>query len=98
MSNEYRDMLLEQLYEEGLDKGMSDEEAHEYACQRAEQMGYHESNYTYLWSLTKMAAKTAYRSLLRRKNGMSLLSPTKTLEGMSKLTKKLVTSPRLKKE
>ena len=39
MSNEYRDMLLEQLYEEGLDKCMSDDEAHEYACQRAEQMG-----------------------------------------------------------
>ena len=39
MSNEYRDILLLQLYEEALDKGMSDEDAHEYACQRAEQMG-----------------------------------------------------------
>lgn len=40
MSNEYREILLEQLYEEGLEKlGMTDDEAHEYACQRAEQMG-----------------------------------------------------------
>ena len=31
MSNEYRDVLLENLYLEAIDKGMSDEEAQEYS-------------------------------------------------------------------
>ena len=31
MSNEYRDVLLENLYLEAIDKGMSEEEAQEYA-------------------------------------------------------------------
>lgn len=39
MSNEYREILLEQLYLEALEKGMTDEEAHAYAERRCEQYG-----------------------------------------------------------
>lgn len=39
MSNEYRDILLEQLYLEALEKGMTDKEAQAYAEQRCEMYG-----------------------------------------------------------
>jgi len=39
MSNHYNETLLEQLFEEALDLGMPDEEAEQYAVERAEQLG-----------------------------------------------------------
>jgi hypothetical protein len=39
MSNHYNETLLEQLFEEALDLGMSDEDAEQYAIERAEQLG-----------------------------------------------------------
>mgnify|MGYP001169277041 FL=1 len=39
MSNHYNEALLEQLFEEALDLGMSDAEAEQYAIERAEQLG-----------------------------------------------------------
>ena len=39
MSNHYNETLLEQLFEEALDLGMSEEDAEKYAIERAEQLG-----------------------------------------------------------
>ena len=39
MSNHHNETLLEQLFEEALDLGMSDEDAEQYAIERAEQLG-----------------------------------------------------------
>ena len=39
MSNEYRDVLLENLYLEAIDKGMTDEEAEQYANEESEKYG-----------------------------------------------------------
>tara|TARA_S200002703_G_C3792744_1_gene244693 strand:+ start:593 stop:733 length:141 start_codon:yes stop_codon:yes gene_type:complete len=39
MSNEYRDALLENLYLEAIDKGMTDEEAEQYANEQSEKYG-----------------------------------------------------------
>jgi hypothetical protein len=39
MSNHYRDVLLENLYLEAIDKGMTDEEAEEYANKESEKYG-----------------------------------------------------------
>ncbi len=39
MSNHYNEILLEQLFEEALDLGMSDAKAEQYAIERAEQLG-----------------------------------------------------------
>tara|TARA_B100000965_G_C18918490_1_gene467702 strand:- start:167 stop:307 length:141 start_codon:yes stop_codon:yes gene_type:complete len=39
MSNEYRDVLLENLYLEAIDKGMTDEEAEQYANEQSEKYG-----------------------------------------------------------
>ena len=36
MSNEYRDVLLENLYLEAIDQGMSEEEAQQYAATESE--------------------------------------------------------------
>lgn len=39
MSNEYSDTLLENLYLEAIDKGMTDEEAEKYANEESEKYG-----------------------------------------------------------
>ena len=39
MSNDYRDMLLENLYLEAIKKGMGEEEAQQYAEKESEKWG-----------------------------------------------------------
>ena len=39
MSNHYTDALLENLYLEAIDKGMTDEEAEQYANEHSEKYG-----------------------------------------------------------
>jgi hypothetical protein len=39
MSNHYTDVLLENLYLEAIDKGMTDEEAEQYANKESEKYG-----------------------------------------------------------
>lgn len=39
MSNECRDILLENLYLKAIDKGMTDEEAEQYANEQSEKYG-----------------------------------------------------------
>tara|TARA_X000001388_G_C2215637_1_gene117094 strand:+ start:352 stop:492 length:141 start_codon:yes stop_codon:yes gene_type:complete len=45
MSNEINDQYLEHKYEEGLDMGMSEQEAEEYALQQLEDNQYYPQEY-----------------------------------------------------
>ncbi len=45
MSNNINQEILEDLYEDGLEQGLSEEEAAKYAMEKFEEIGVRENNY-----------------------------------------------------